>query len=152
MKKLQFKKVIHSSAKNVYEVMLGLKDKTTYEQWTSVFNPTSTYEGSWEKGCKILFVGVDENGKRGGMVSEILENQPGKFVSIRHYGFLDGEVEILTGEQVESWAGGHENYSYDENNAETTLTVDIDCLEEYEDFFLSTYPNALELLKGIVER
>ena len=114
MKKLQFKKDINTSAQKVYETMLGLKNKSTYELWTAVFNPTSTFEGSWDKGSKIYFVGVDENGKKGGMVSEIKENQQAKFVSIKHYGFLDGEKEITSGEQVEKWAGGHENYSFNE--------------------------------------
>lgn len=56
MQKLQFKKEINASAQKVYETMLGLKDKATYEYWTATFNPTSTYEGSWDKGSKILFV------------------------------------------------------------------------------------------------
>lgn len=151
MKKLQFKKEVNASAQKVYETMLGLKDKSSYEYWTSVFNPTSTYEGSWEKGSKIYFVGVDESGKRGGMVSEIEEHQAAQFVSIRHYGFLDGDTEVTTGTQVEKWAGGHENYSYQESNGITTVTVDIDTVEDYLDFFKNTYPSALDRLKEISE-
>ncbi|MCC9018971.1 MULTISPECIES: SRPBCC domain-containing protein [Flavobacterium] len=152
MEKLQFKIEINATAQKVYEAMLGLKDKNTYEHWTAAFNPTSTYEGSWEKGSKIYFVGLDENGKKGGMVSEIVENQPAEFISIRHYGFLDGETEITTGEQVEKWTGGHENYSYQENNGITTVTVDLDTVDEYLDYFTSTYPTALNKLKEISER
>lgn len=152
MNKLQFKKEINAKALKVYETMLGLKDKKNYEYWTAAFNPTSTYEGSWEKGSKILFVGVDETGKKGGMVSEIEELQPAQFVSIRHYGFLDGDTEITTGEQVEKWAGGHENYSFQENNNVTTVTVDMDTIDEYLDYFKNTYPAALDKLKEISER
>ncbi len=152
MKKLQFKKEIIATSQKVYETMLGLKDKSTYEFWTSAFNPTSTYEGSWEKGSKIYFVGTDENGKRGGMVSEIEENLPARFISIRHFGFLDGDTEITTGEQVEKWAGGHENYSFQESNGITTVTVDMDVVDEYLDYFNETYPKALEKLKEICER
>ncbi len=152
MKKLQFKKDINTTAQKVYETMLGLKNKSTYEFWTAVFNPTSTYEGSWDKGSKIYFVGVDENGKKGGMVSEIKENQQAKFVSIKHYGFLDGEKEITSGEQVEKWAGGYENYSFNENNGITSVTVDIDAIEEYLNFFNDNYPIALEKLKEISEQ
>ncbi len=152
MKKLQFKKDINTTAQKVYETMLGLKNKSTYELWTAVFNPTSTYEGSWDKGSKIYFVGVDENGKKGGMVSEIKENQQAKFVSIKHYGFLDGEKEITSGEQVEKWAGGYENYSFNENNGITSVTVDIDAIEEYLNFFNDNYPIALEKLKEISEQ
>lgn len=151
MKKLQFVKDIKATAQKVYENMLGLKDKKTYEHWTSAFNPTSSYEGSWEQGKKILFVGFDENGKKGGMVSEILDHDPAKFISIRHYGFLDGDVEITTGEQVEQWAGGLENYSFRENSGVTTVTVELDTVEEYMDYFTTTYPTALEKLKEISE-
>ncbi len=152
MQKLQFKKEINASAQKVYEAMLGLNDKSTYEHWTSAFNPTSTYEGSWEKGSKIHFVGTDENDKKGGMVSEIVDNKPAEFVSIRHYGFLDGDTEVTTGEQVEKWTGGHENYSYEENDGITTVTVDLDTVDEYLDYFNGTYPNALDKLKEIAEK
>lgn len=104
MKKIGFKENIKASAKTVYETLLGLNDKSTYEQWTAIFNPTSTFEGNWNKGETMYFVGTDENGKRAGMISEIAEHIPSKFVSIRHYGILDGDQEITSGEQVESWA------------------------------------------------
>lgn len=152
MKKLQFTKEISASAQKVYEAMLGLNDKSTYEHWTSAFNPTSTYEGSWNKGSKIHFVGTDEKGKKGGMVSEIVEHRPAEFVSIRHYGFLDGDTEVTTGEQVEKWAGGHENYGFRETNGITTVTVDMDTTDEYLDYFNNTYPNALNKLKEIAEK
>ncbi|WP_125723535.1 SRPBCC family protein [Flavobacterium ustbae] len=152
MQKLQFKKEINASAQKVYETMLGLKDKATYEYWVKTFNPTSTYEGSWDKGSKIRFVGTDENGKKAGMVSEIEENNPAQFVSIRHYGFLDGDTEVTTGEQVEKWAGGHENYTFEENNGITTVTVEMDTIEEYLDYFNSTYPKAMDKLKEISEQ
>jgi len=36
------------------------------------------------EGSKILFVGIDEKDKKGGMVSEIAAHQPARFISIRH--------------------------------------------------------------------
>ncbi len=152
MQQLQFKIVINATAKKVYETMLGLKNKSSYEYWTAAFNPTSTYEGSWANGSKIHFVGTDEKGKKGGMVSEIVAHEPAQFVSIRHYGFLDGDTEITTGEQVEKWAGGHENYSYEECNGVTTVTVTMDAIDDYIDYFQNTYPQALEKLKVISEQ
>lgn len=152
MPQKQFKKDIKASAQKVYEAMLGLKDKTTYEYWTATFNPTSTFRGSWDKGSKIIFSGTDENGKKGGMVSEIVEHKPAEFVSICHYGFLDGDTEVTTGEQVEKWAGGHENYHFQENNGITTLTVEMDIIDEYLDYFNEKYPKALDKLKEISEQ
>lgn len=152
MQKLKFRKEINASAQKVYETMLGLNDKSTYEYWTATFNPTSTYEGSWAKGSKILFVGLDENGKKGGMVSEILENQPAKHVSVRHYGFLDGEKEVTTGEQVEKWTGGLEVYKFEEDNGKTTVTVELDTIDDFLNYFNEKYPIAMDKLKEVCEK
>jgi len=152
MTRFQFTTQINASAQIVYEIMLGLKEKSSYEYWTAAFNPKSTFEGSWEMGSKIYFVGVDSSGKKGGIISEIEENRPAAFVSIRHYGFLDGEQEITSGEKVEQWAGGHENYTNAENNGIATVTVELDSVDEYKDYFNQHYPIALGKLKEIAER
>lgn len=152
MQKLQFKTNINAPASKVYDLMLGLSSKSTYEQWTALFNPTSTYEGSWDKGSKMLFLGTDEEGQNGGMVSEIADNIPNRFISIRHYGILQANVEITEGPEVEKWANGLENYSFEENNGVTTVTVDLDTTEEFLDYMNENYPKALDRLKEICEK
>ena len=152
MKKLQFKVSIKAPATKIYDFMLGTSSKSTYEQWTSLFNPTSTYEGSWDKGNKILFIGVDEKGKKGGMVSRIAENIRHQFVSIQHYGLITADKEITEGPEVEKWANGFENYSFEENNGTTTLTVDLDTTEDFFDYMNQTYPKALGKLKELCEK
>lgn len=151
MKKLQYTIEINASADEVYNTMLGIDNIETYNLWTAEFNPTSTYEGSWEKGSKIYFVGTDENGKKGGMVSEIVENIPNQFVSIRHYGILDGDQEITEGPEVEKWAGGLENYSFLEENGVTKVTAECDMADDYQDYFDTTWPKALKKLKELSE-
>ncbi len=151
MKKLQFSIKINASAAKVYDRMLGISNKTTYEQWTAMFNPTSTYEGSWNKGSRILFVGTDEKGEKGGMVSEIAENIPNRFVSIRHLGILKGDQQITEGPEVEKWAGGLENYSFEEGNGATMVNVEMDSVEDYVEYMNQTYPKALSKLKEICE-
>lgn len=150
MKKLQFKVSINAPVAKVYDCMLGTTRKSTYEQWTSLFNPTSTFEGDWSKGSKMLFVG-EENGEKGGMVSRIAENQPSRFVSVQHYGLLQADKELTEGPEVEKWANGFENYTYEENNGVTTVTVDLDTTDEFADYFNETYPQALDKLKEICE-
>lgn len=152
MKKLQFKVSINAPAAKIYDLMLGLSNKSTYEEWTSLFNPTSTYEGSWDKGTKILFVGVDEKGEKGGMVSKIAENIPNQFVSIQHYGLLKANKEITEGPEVEKWANGFENYTFEENNGRTTITVDLDTTEDFLDYMNEAYPKALNKLKEMCEQ
>lgn len=151
MKKLQYTIEINASADEVYNTMLGIDNIETYNLWTAEFNPTSTYEGSWEKESKIYFVGTDENGKKGGMVSEIVENIPNQFVSIRHYGILDGDQEITEGPEVEKWAGGLENYSFLEENGVTKVTAECDMADDYQDYFDTTWPKALKKLKELSE-
>lgn len=151
MKKLQYKIEINTPVEKVYSTMLGIDNIETYKQWTAVFNPSSTYKGNWEKGSKILFIGTDENGKTGGMISEIAENIPNKFVSIRHFGVLQDEKEITEGPEVEKWAGGLENYSFEEMNGVTIVSVETDTIEEYTNYFEEHWPKALEKLKEIVE-
>lgn len=151
MKKLQFNVTINTPAHKVYDAMLGIGNKATYEQWTALFNPTSTYEGNWNKGSKMLFVGTDEKGEKGGLVSEIFENIPNQFISIRHYGLLKANVEITDGPEVEKWANGFENYTFKENNGITQVIVDLDITEDFLDYMNEAYPKALDKLKELCE-
>lgn len=152
MKKLEFDIKINAPVNVVYDKMLGLSNLKNYEAWTAMFNPTSSYEGSWIKGNKIHFIGVDDKGEKGGMVSEITENMPEKFVSIKHIGLLVAGKEILEGSDVEKWAGGLENYAFEEIDAITSVKIEVDVTEDFEDYMLETYPKALDKLKEICEK
>jgi len=152
MKKLRFTIKIQAPVSKVYDSMLGISNKTSYEEWTAKFNPTSTYEGSWEKGSKMLFIGTDQKGKKAGMVSEIFDLIPNQFVSIRHYGLVQNDEEITSGPQVEKWANGFENYSFQEIDGSTSVTVDLDTSEEYIDYMNHAFPNALKQLKEFCEK
>jgi len=152
MKKLSYTKEISASPERVHDAMLGLSDKRTYEKWTAEFNPTSTWEGGWNKGDKILFVGIAEDGSKGGMVSRIAENEPGKYVSIEHYGILEKGVEITEGEKVDPWKGIRENYSFEATANGTRVTAELDSAEEYASYFDETWPKALDVLKEMCEQ
>jgi hypothetical protein len=152
MKKLQFKVSVNAPASNIYDTMLGITNKSTYEQWTFIFNPTSSFEGTWEKGSKMLFVGVDEKGEKGGLVSRIIENIPCQFVSVQHYGLVQADKEITEGSEVEKWANGFENYTFEESNGTTNVTVDLDTTEDFLDYMNETYPKALDKLKELCEK
>lgn len=148
MKKRQYQTAIEAPVEKVFRSML---DKTTYEQWTAEFNPTSTFEGSWDKGSKIHFVGTSKEGKKEGMVAEIAEYIPNRFVSIRHLGVLDGDKEVTEGPAVEGWAGALENYTFTEQNGTTTVSIEVDTNEDHLDYFDQAWPKALNKLKAICE-
>lgn len=89
MEKLNFSIAINAPKEKVYDTML--QDKT-YRIWTESFAKGSHYVGDWSKGSKILFLGPDEKGKMGGMVSRIKENRLHEYISIEHLGIVnDGQ-------------------------------------------------------------
>ncbi len=151
MKKAKYEITISATAQLVYNTMLGLDNINTYEQWTAEFNPSSTYEGSWEVGSKMYFIGISKEGKREGMIAEIVQNIPNEFVSIRHYGLLIADTETLTGPEVEKWAGSLENYTFKTVAEQTTVSIEVDVTEEYLDYFNETWVKALEKLKTICQ-
>ncbi len=102
---MHFEILIEAKPEEVYKIMLADK---TYCEWTKIFNQTSHFNGSWEKDSKILFIGTDEHGKEGGMVSRIKENIPNRFISIEHIGLLENGVKKTSGPEVEPWSGGLE--------------------------------------------
>jgi uncharacterized protein YndB with AHSA1/START domain len=145
---LHFEININAPVEKVYKNML---DKKTYSAWTAEFNPASRFEGSWEKRSRILFLGADQDGSVGGMVSYIRENIPGKFVSIEHLGMVKSGKEILSGPEIDGWAGALENYTFTSGKDHTLLSVDMDANQEFIAYFLETWPRALKKLKTISE-
>lgn len=146
---LAYSIAINAPASKVYATMIG---EDGYKQWTAVFNGASHFVGSWEKGADIQFLGCDENGKVGGMISRIKENIPNEFVSIEHLGMIMNGEAITTGPEVETWIGAHENYTFSETEGITTVTVALDTAFGYDEYFNNTYPKALEKLKEICEQ
>jgi len=145
---LHFEKNINTNARKVFETMLNKKQ---FAVWTAEFNPELHFIGSWEKGSKIIFLGTDEDGNMGGMVSSIKENIPNKFISIEHLGLVQNGKEITSGPEVEGWAGAMEDYTFKEENGKTLVSVDVDVNQEFKSYFLKTWPKALKKLKTICE-
>lgn len=146
--KLHFEIDIVAPVEKVYATML---DEHHYQTWTAIFNASSHFKGSWQKGSKIIFIGVDEKGNEGGMVSRIKENIPNSFVSIEHLGVLQNGKEITSGKEVDGWAGSLENYTFAQHGNKTLLSVDLDSNAEFKSYFAETYPKALIRLKAICE-
>jgi uncharacterized protein YndB with AHSA1/START domain len=141
---------IHAPKEKVWKTML---DDATFRDWASAFHPGTYFEGSWEKGCEIRFLGPDpETGKVAGMFSRIHENRPYEFVSIEHLGFIDDGKVDTTSELVKQWAPAYENYTFQDNPGGTEVVVDIDVFEDYLQFYEEAWPKALQNLKALAER
>ncbi len=141
---------INASKEKVWNAML---EQDTYREWTSVFGEGGRFEGDWNEGSKMLFVGLDpETGKDAGMVSRIKENRPHEFISIEHVGIMKDGIEDLTSDEARKFSPAHENYTLTEKDGGTEVSVDIDVAEEMTDFFQEAWPKGLEKLKEISER
>lgn len=148
MKALYFDITIKASVSEVYQKMLG---KGTFEQWTSEFSPTSRYQGNWEKGSKMLFLADEADGKECGMVSRVNENTANTFVSIEHLGLYEEGQEIMKGEKVNSFSGALEEYTFEQIDTGTLLKIRMDVIQEWEEYFMESWPRALKKLKHIIE-
>jgi len=149
MQKIHFSIQINAPREKVWHAMLG---DATYREWTMPFCPGSYYEGSWETGSEIKFLGPGEGGEVGGMYSRIKENRLYEFVSIEHIGMIQNGVIDTTSEAVKKWTPAFENYTLTEVDGGTKLDIDIDTNEEYKEMFKDTWPKALNILKGIAEK
>jgi hypothetical protein len=149
MQKLNFSIVIKASKEKVWNTML---DDKTYRQWTEAFSPGSHFVGSWNKGSKMLFLGPDQEGKLGGMVSRIKENKKHEYLSIEHLGLVQDGKEDTTSDAVKQWAGALENYTFKDLNDKTELLIDMDINDEYKEMFEGMWPVALQKLKDLAEK
>ncbi len=127
-------------------------DKNHYKDWTDVFTSDPRYEGKWEKGSKMIFLGTDENGETTGMVSRIKEYDPYNYVSIEYYGMIKNGEEITSGPEIEGWKGATETYTFrEEDDGTTTVYIDVDSNQDYKEYMSETWPIALNKLKTICE-
>ncbi len=141
--------IINSDRQKVWETMLNDK---TYRLWTKEFNETSYYEGSWDKGSEIRFLGLDENGTSGGMFSRIKDNIKYQFISIEHIGIIQNGKIDTTSEAAKKWTPSFENYTFSVKEGGTELTVEVQIEAEHKSMFEEMWPKALQSLKKLCEQ
>lgn len=149
MDPLHFEIQINAPAEKVFQI---LTDEQFWQEWTSIFNPSSRMEGSWERDAEVRFLGEDENGNIGGMAGRIRENIPGKYLSIEYTGVIENNKVVTSGPEAEKWIGGRENYTLSEENGKTLLAVDSEVIKDFREYFENTWPEALIRIKEISER
>lgn len=145
MKTLHFETSIHAPRSKVWDTMLA---PDTYRDWTSAFAEGSYYDGSWEEGGNLRFLGPSGDG----MFSRIVENRKHEHILIEHLGILKDGKEDRDNPYGQAWAGAKEAYGFSEQNGVTTIRVDVDTAEEMVADFSRMWPDALARLKALCEQ
>ena len=149
MKKLNLEIEINATPENVWDSVVN---KTKYNRWTSAFQETSHFEGGWNKGDKIRFLGFNAEGQKMGMVSEIAESRFPEYISIKHLGNIFNGIEDYTSAEVKKWAPSFENYTFEKTvDNKTLFKLDMVVPEDYYDMFMQMWPKALAILKQVSE-
>lgn len=141
---LKFEILIEAPVAQVYAAMI---DPADYREWTRVFAEGSHYEGSWQQGERIRFLSPSGDG----MLSEIAENRPEEFISIRHLGMIEKGVEDTTSDAVKAWAPSYENYRFVAVPQGTRVEVDLQITPDWVEMMQATWPQALLTLKTLCE-
>lgn len=145
MERKEFSTIINAPRDNLWKILWGAE---TYPAWTAVFAEGSKAITDWEQGSKVLFLNADNEG----MVSMIDCKKENEFMSFKHIGMIDKEgYEDLESEKVKAWTGALETYKLKDHKEGTTLIVEMDLEDEYRDYFLETWPKALDKLKELAE-
>ena len=137
---IDFSVRINATKEKIWENLWSDKG---YRQWTAVFMPGSYAESDWKEGSKIKFLSP----KGEGMYSIIRKLVPQKEMIFEHQG------EIKNGEETpQDWAGAKEAYYLNEADGVSELKVVLDTTEESREYFLKTFPNALQEVKKMSEQ
>ena len=144
MEKLNFSTRINATKEKVWSVLWG---KNSYPKWTRVFAAGSDAITDWQEGSKVLFVSA----KGDGMVSKIKLKRPYDTMQFEHVGVIKDQKEDTESDEVKKWAGAIESYTLKNVDGATELLVEMDMTEEYKDYFVNTWPKALDEVKTLSE-
>lgn len=145
MKTINFTAPIKATAAKVWQV---LWNDETYRQWTSPFMEGSYAVTDWKEGSPILFLSP----KGEGMYSVITESKPNAVMTFKHLGVIKNFIEQPNDEETKTWSGAMETYSLKEENGITTLSVAMNTIEQFQEYFDATFPKAMGLIKELSEK
>lgn len=149
MQKIHKTIFINAPREKVWNTMLG---DETYRKWTASFCPGSYYKGNWDEGSKILFLGPSpETGEEGGIASKVEVNRPYEYISLLHLNEVKNGVEVEESAITGAWAGAHENYTFEDKDGGTQLSIDQDLTPNEADYMSKAWDEALATLKSLAE-
>lgn len=151
MERRRFSVEVAAPAAVVWSTMF---DESTYRQWTSVFNPDSYFEGTWQPGTEIRFLGSSPEGEGSGMTGVfgvITAHRPYEFVAIEYQGQIVNDADDISSQEARQLIGARESYTFVQNNGSTTVTIDVDTADTYDQMLSELWPKGLAKLKELAE-
>jgi uncharacterized protein YndB with AHSA1/START domain len=145
MNTLEFNVNIEATRHKVWQV---LWNDYTYRQWTRAFHEGSYAISEWKEGSRIQFLGPGGNGMYS-VIDQLIENE---LISFKHLGIVKAFEEQPESEETKQWDGAIEKYNLKEENGITKVTVSLNSLESFIDYFNKTFPKALADLKELSEK
>jgi uncharacterized protein YndB with AHSA1/START domain len=145
IKKLTFEVSINASASTIWNIMW---DKKTYTDWTTPFCAGTYFTGEIELGSRIHFIAPSFEG----MYSDVFYLVPNKLIVFKHIGNLKELKELPLDTETEKWTGSFETYRLNEFEGITTVTTEVDCMDDYINYMNEKFPLALQELKNISEK
>jgi uncharacterized protein YndB with AHSA1/START domain len=142
---LDFKIEIKAPKEKVWSV---LWDDATYRQWTAAFCEGTYAVSNWNEGDKIHFLSPSGEG----MNSVIYKKIPNEYIAFKHISVLKDFKEMPVDPETEVWSGSMETYRLTQNKDLTVLEVKMDTIEKYVDYFKTTFPKGLDLVKQLSEK
>jgi len=145
MKELRYEVLIDGTREEVWNTVIG---RDTYDKWVKAFSPGSTCVGEWKQGAEMLF--WDPN--MGGTHATLDVCRPFESILATHTNTVtkDG-VRETKGEMTEKWIGSKEAYHFVEDDGQTKLEIVIKTDEAFQEMFDSSWPDALQNIKKLVE-
>ncbi|MBH9551566.1 SRPBCC domain-containing protein [Inhella gelatinilytica] len=138
---LNYSVEILAPRERVWEQMLG---EAGYRDWTAAFCEGSTYQGRWETGADMLFLGPSGDGMR----ARIELARAPEAVSIQHLGELAGGAP----KEGSDWQGVFERYHLLVQGGGTRLEVELTQVPQaYVEMMNTMWPVALQRLKQACE-
>ena len=141
---LEFKIDISAPSSIVWN---ALWEDKNYRKWTGAFCEGSYAKSDWKEGSVIHFLSPNGDGMFG-KISKLDINHKMYFT---HIGEIKNYEEQELTEAVKSWSGAAENYTLEETNGITTLTVNMDIVDDYVIYFQEKFPLGLQLVKQNAE-
>ncbi len=78
-------------------------------------------------------------------------NPKAKLMAFKHISEVKNFKEMPIDNAVKEWTGAMEIYELAPNGNDTILKVKMDVIEKYQEYFTTTFPNALEKIKQLSE-